>query len=603
MAAPSRILSLSLGTQTLGLAEFRAGDKGGLVLASYQTRELLADPGADATRLAQAQLVLEEMVQQQKLKGARVHYAVSSQSVFTRFVKLPSVGEEQVDQIVTFEAQQNVPYPINEVVWDYQLVDSGDSGQVEVVIVAIKADLLDDINDAVEQSGLKTTLVDVAPLALYNAFRYNYSDVPGCSLIIDIGSRTTNLIFLEPHKVFSRSIPNGGSTITQQIGKEFSEPFQVAEERKKRDGFVSLGGAYAEPDDPDVARVSKMIRNSMTRLHAEIARSISFYRSQQGGSPPEQVFLSGGSTTLPYMREFFHEKFQLPVEFFNPLRNVTVSNQLNVDEIGRNAHRMGELVGLALRGSSDCPMELNLRPAKVVRRHALAEKRPFLVAAGLCALLAVAALWLYLEQAAVATQAATDSLAPTVASLQSVQKKIEAAKEAIREQQTNAMPLLTAVDERGHWVRVIDDINARLPLQYVWLTSFEVSTKAAGREGAGAPAATPAPAGARGGGRDARGAGPGATRQRTGETLLLKGLYLWNDRQTAVVDDFVAKLGESPLYTVDKDNLKRSVPNDTEWAYEFEIPLLLKPPGTPTVAVTGPPAAAPGAPFTPPAGQ
>src|SRR6202012_1100644 len=110
-------------------------------------------------------------------KGLKVNYAVSSQSVFTRFVKLPSVGEEQVDQIVGFEAQLNVPYPINEVVWDYQLVDSGGSAQVEVVIVAVKADLLDDINDSVEQAGLKTTLVDVAPMAIYNAFRYNYSDV------------------------------------------------------------------------------------------------------------------------------------------------------------------------------------------------------------------------------------------------------------------------------------------------------------------------------------------------------------------------------------------------------------------------------------------
>ncbi len=184
-------------------------------------------------RLAQTKLVLSEVVQNRKLKGTKVYYAVSSQSVFTRFVKLPSVGEEQVDQIVGFEAQQNVPYPINEVVWDYQLVDSGDSSQVEVVIVAVKADLLDDINDSVEQAGLKTTLVDVALMALYNAFRYNYSDVQTGSLVIDIGSRTTNLIFIEPNKVFSRSIPNGGSTITQQIAKEFSEPFQQAEERKE----------------------------------------------------------------------------------------------------------------------------------------------------------------------------------------------------------------------------------------------------------------------------------------------------------------------------------------------------------------------------------
>ena len=161
MAAPTRILSLSLGNQTLGLAEFKTGQNGGLVLVSHQTRELLADPAADSTRLAQAKLVLDEMVQGAGLKNAKINYAVSAQSVFTRFVKLPSVGEEQVDQIVTFEAQQNVPYPIDEVVWDYQLVDSGDPAQVEVVIVAIKSDLLDDINAAVEDAHLQTSLVEI----------------------------------------------------------------------------------------------------------------------------------------------------------------------------------------------------------------------------------------------------------------------------------------------------------------------------------------------------------------------------------------------------------------------------------------------------------
>ena len=87
-------------------------------------------------------------------------------------------------------------------------------------------------------------------MALYNAFRYSYSDLSGCSLLVDIGARTTNLLFIEARKKFSRaSIPIGGSSITAAIAKEFGEPFAAAESRKKRDGFVSLGGAYAEPAD------------------------------------------------------------------------------------------------------------------------------------------------------------------------------------------------------------------------------------------------------------------------------------------------------------------------------------------------------------------
>lgn len=573
MAAPHRILSLNLGTQTLGVAEFKTGQNGGLVLTAYQTRELLADPAADATRLAQAKLVLGEMVSAMGYKGARVNYSVSSQSVFTRFVKLPSVGEEQVDQIVTFEAQQNVPYPINEVVWDYQLVDSGSAAQIEVVIVAIKADLLDEINDTVEASGLRTSLVDVAPMAAYNAFRYNYSELTGCSLIIDIGSRTTNLIFVEPNKVFSRSIPTGGNTITSAIAKDFNEPFGAAEERKKTVGFVSLGGSYAEPDDADTGRVSKMIRTTMTRLHAEISRSISFYRSQQSGSQPVRVFLSGGSATLPYMREFFSEKFSLPVEFFNPLRNVAVGPGLNIEEIGRNAHNLGELVGLSLRGISNCPMEMNLRPAGVVRRHQLSERRPFMLLAGVCLLLTLAAFWLFYDRAATATEEAAEKLTPQVTTLKGFESRMSGVRNDIKAQEDTILPLLTAVKERDYWVKVINDINARLPQDYVWVTGFEpkIATPVAPRSGGKGKSQPP----------------PAATPQGLQTVLTLSGLYLANPRGPSVVDDFVNKLGESELYAVNKADLKRSVPNEAEWAFDFEVPLILKNPiQIPTGAVT-----------------
>ncbi|MEO6567728.1 MAG: Amuc_1101 family PilM-like pilus complex protein [Opitutaceae bacterium] len=562
MAAPNRILSLSLGTQTVGLAEFRTGQNGGLVLAAYQTRELLADPAADATRMAQTKLLVQEMVEAMGLKGQTVNYAISAQSVFTRFVKLPSVGEEQVDQIVTFEAQQNVPYPIDEVVWDYQLVDSGDPSQVEVVIVAVKSDLLEEINEAVESSQLQTSVVDVAPMATYNAFRYSYSDIGGgCSLVIDIGSRTTNLIFIEPNKIFSRSIPNGGVQITSAIAKEFGEPFAVAEDRKKRDGFVSLGGAYAEPDDPDVARCSKMVRNAMTRLHAEIARSISFYRSQQGGTPPQRVFLSGGSASLPYMREFFHEKLQLPVEYFNPLRNVSVAGNLNVEELARQAHTLGEMVGLALRGTSNCPMEMNLRPASVVKRHELAKRQPFLIFAGVCLLALLAGAYLYFSHAAAVANDVVAQVEAKLAPFKQFDSRINAATSEIKAAEETAAPLIAAIEEKSFWPRIIDDINSRLPVDFVWITSFEPTVKAA---------AAPASSGGKpSAGKPAASSGPKVE-------VNLKGLYLLNDKQASVVDEFVAKLEESSLYTVEKDNIKRSLPNDTEWAFEYEIPIVLK---------------------------
>lgn len=573
MAAKDRILSLDLGTQTVSFAEFKTGQNGGLVLNNYRSAELLADPAADATRQAQSRIAVGEMVQSLGYKGSKVNYAIASQAVFTRFVKLPAVGEDQVDQIVGFEAQQNVPYPINEVVWDYQLVDSGDSSQVEVVIVAIKSDLLDEINDGIEGSGVQTTTVDVAPMAIYNAFRYNYSDLSGCSLIIDIGARTTNLIFVEPRKIFSRSIPTGGNTITAAIAKDFQEPFGAAEERKKRDGFVSLGGAYAEPDDPEVARVSKMIRNTMTRLHAEISRSISFYRSQQGGSQPVRVFLAGGSATLPYMREFFHEKFQLPVEFFNPLRNVSVGGNLNIEEIGRQAHTMGELVGLALRATSSCPMELNLRPAGVVRRHVLAERRPAIIMAGICLLLAIAAFWLYYDRATVVTNNALAALEPKVGELKGYESRMNSIRSDIKKQQETATPLLESVNEREYWAKVINDINSRLPQNYVWVTSFQPEVLNAVPDSKAGPGKKPATSKAP--------AGKAAAAPSEPTTVLnIRGLYLDNEAGAAVVDQFINRLNESPYYSVEEDpkTRVRETPNPELWAYAYAFRLNLKNP-------------------------
>jgi type IV pilus assembly protein PilM len=563
MAAAHRILSLNLGSQTVGLAEFRSGGKGGLVLHSYQTRELMADPAADATRHAQTKLLIDEMVAATKVKGQPVNYAVSAQQVFTRFVKLPSVGEEQVDQIVTFEAQQNVPYPINEVVWGYQLVGDGSAGQVEVVIVAVKSDLLDEINGSVEESGLQASVVDVAPMAIYNAFRYNYADVGGCSLVLDIGSRTTNLIFIEPNKVFSRSIPNGGSTVTTQIAKEFNESFAEAEQRKRNEGFVSLGGAYAEPDDAEVARLSKLIRNAMTRLHSEIARSITFYRSQQGGSAPQQVFLAGGSASLPYIREFFHEKLNLPVEIFNPMRNVTVAGSVNAEQIGHQAHTLGELVGLALRSTSSCPMELNLQPASVAKREALTRRRPFLVLAALSVLALLAGYWLFNDRAAKATEAVTAGITPEVNELKGYETKMKAARKEIDALVEQSQPLLQATEDRQFWLKVINDINSRLPKEFVWVTSLESSVVA--------PKAAPVAPKKKG--------APAEKPPEPRTVVQLKGFYLHNEKQAGVVDEFVEKLEQSEFYEVlkkEEEGFIRAVPNDNDWAYEFAIPLALK---------------------------
>jgi type IV pilus assembly protein PilM len=578
MSSPrKRILSLNLGSQSIELAEFRALPDGGLVLRGYRTRELFVDP-ADGMQHAAIATALREMLDALQITNGEVNYAIAENLVFTRFVKLPSIDTEKIERIIAFEAQQNVPFSIDEVVWDYQVVGAGTGEQVEVVLVAIKGGLLEEINAVVEATGLRTLIVDVATMSLYNAFRYNYSDLTGCSLLVDIGARTTNLLFIEPGKIFSRSVPIGGSSVTSAVAKEFNEPFAAAEFRKKRDGFVSLGGARPEPTDVDVARVSKIIRSTMTRLHAELMRSVSHYRAQQHGNLPERVFLSGGTANTPYMLEFLREKLQLPIEFFDPLRNVAVADSARLDEIARSAHLLGEPVGLALRTASDCPMELNLRPASVARRQELEKRRPFFIAATACFVFGLLGWSAYYARAAHVIQRNTQEIQEKVnAPMHAAEAKINKLRKDAAASDSIATPLIAAINDRFFWVEILEDLNARLPKEDIWITELvpTLGGKPVGPDAKRGGEVAPASASAR-----------SITKAQVAgaaiDGILVRGLYLFNPKQQEVVIDYFRNLVGSPFFAVDLNNqarvIKATIPNDQEWAFDYELRLDLRKP-------------------------
>jgi type IV pilus assembly protein PilM len=585
MPAPTRLLTLNLGSQTIGLAEFRVQAHGGLVLLDHRLREIPGDPAGEEMRRTQMAIALREMMDELHIKHGLVNYALAGQSVFARFVKLPAVEQEKIEKIISFEAQQNVPFPIDEVVWDYQVVGGGLDEQIQVVLVAIKVDLLDEINTGVEETGLHTSIVDVAPMALYNAFRYSYTDLSGCSLLVDIGARTTNVLFVEPGKVFSRSLPIGGNSITAAVAKEFREPFAAAELRKKRDGFVSLGGVYAEPANPDVARVSKIARSTMTRLHAELMRSVSHYCAQQQGSRPERIFLCGGSAGMPYMREFFNEKFQVPIEFFNPLQNVTVSESASTLEVTRSSYLLGEVVGLALRSVTTCPMELNLLPASAVRRQELEKRRPFIIVAAACFFLALLGWSAYYARAAQVARQSIQTLQQRNDTMRVAETRLDTLKKQAGSLDSVAMPLITAINDRNFWPEILAELNARLPEADIWITEL-YATSGGKPLGAGekhiaekittpTPTVLPSPAGRSKTKPESAGAAI--------DGIVVHGLYLYNSKQQEIVVDYLHNLATSPFFNIDARNPERviksnSVPNDAEWAFPYELQLTLRKP-------------------------
>ncbi len=469
MFASDRILALDIGNSKLVLAEFKLLASKSLELVNYAIAPLGFDPESTADSSAYIVSGIRDILRTSGIRPGPVAVSVSGQMVFPRYVKLPPVTPDKIAQIVKYEAQQNVPFPIDEVVWDYQLVGQ-ETGELSVLLVAVKGDLVKNITDCVEAAGLDPVLVDVSPLALYNAVRYNYSDLPGCTMILDMGARSTNVVFVEGNKIFSRSIPVAGISITKDVMKEFELSFEEAEQLKVAHAFVGFGGVYEGHEVGVADRTSKIVRNIMTRLHAEVIRTINFYRGQQGGSQPGMVLLAGGCSIIPHANVFLKDKLKTEVDFLNPFRNVSVSSGISSDKVAEDLHLLGEVVGLALRRMLSCPVEINLLPPELAARKVLQRRLPFFGLAAIGCVLTVLVFGLFLHRLKSMAEQRLEKVQGLVASLEPTNAKLTELGKNKEQLYAKADDLSRLIAARTRWVTIFDSLHQEL-VSGMWLTT------------------------------------------------------------------------------------------------------------------------------------
>ncbi|HBJ88290.1 MAG TPA: hypothetical protein DDZ88_31425 [Verrucomicrobiales bacterium] len=582
MADSNSIAVINLGSQRVGGAVFSRTSGGDLVLKRYEFVELDGDPSVDVSRLPQLKVALGELVSKLRIKGHRVWCAVPGHPVFSRFVKLPPVQGDKLAQIVEFEARQNVPWQLDEVSWDYEEVAKSDLGEVEVVLAAMKIEPLNEMYAEVVSCGINVVGMGVGPLALYNAFRYSYPDVDEPALVIDLGARSTNLVFVEGERFFTRNLLVGGAAVTNAIAKEFGIPFAEAEMQKCSQGFVALGGAVEDHPDEGVNAMSKVMRNSMTRLHSEVMRTITFYRSQQGGSAPKRVFLAGGGSAAGYIAEFFAEKLKLPVEVLNGLRGVQADRGVNMEAGRVDAPALGELVGVALQGMGSCPCEIELVPDALASARDAARRAPALVLSGLCILAALGAAIFWFKNAEASVQQRTSGIQAEVSSLSQLAGEIRLLEARQAELRVRSLQLEQAVTDRSWWVRLLNELNQQFDNDLLWLTVIEPLKD-------GKPLTSSL--------WGSSGAEPSSSRveapKKAGQSvapvyeLRLLGLYRRNDKgEQKVVYDFAAKVAKLDSFGVtdfdnNRDKYVLKVDSGTEedrYAYQFEIKLPLRKP-------------------------
>ncbi|MBI3881315.1 MAG: type IV pilus assembly protein PilM [Verrucomicrobia bacterium] len=452
-------LCLDLGAGGIKAAEFEVNEAGALLLKQFGTKSLAGLTTNEPARETAIIAAIKELVAERGMGSKAANVCTSGSNVFSKFVKLPPVDSSKVAQIIEYEAKQNVPFPLEEVVWDFQILGTAASGELEVLLVAIKRDVVEGLFRTAESAGLNLQLLDVSPAALCNAFRYNYGDAEGCSMMLDIGAKTSNVLFFEKGKVFSRSINIGANAITQDFVNESKLSFAEADAVKIEKGFVSLGGAYEEPEDPHAAAISKIARQVMTRLHIQVNQTIQFYRGQQGGSAPARVFLAGGASILPYTAQFFADKLNLPVEYFNPFRNVQVNPGLQIADLEKVAHCFGEIVGLALRNLAHCPVELNLMPKSSIQKQQFSAKRPYFAAMVLCLVLVVFAYGYFYDRLVDVKKIELDRFKAEIAPLKANDATLRKSQSALKKGKEQGDQYVTWIEDRTYWTELLAELR------------------------------------------------------------------------------------------------------------------------------------------------
>jgi type IV pilus assembly protein PilM len=592
MASAQKVVTVDLGTSTLKVGEFGITRGGGLTLLRFGVSELGLDPNKEEDRGPFITSTLTKLFKDQGVRGRSVQLSISGQSVFMRFVKLPPVAPDQVEQVVAFEAQQNVPFPINEVTWDYQMMPNRGSGiEAEAVIVAIKKDVLEAEVAAVEKAGVRISHVDVAPFTLLNAFRYSEPQNEECALIIDMGARSTNLIFVEKASFWIRNVPIAGNQISQSICNELQEPFTAAETLKKGKGFVSLGGVYADPDDIDAARISKLIRSTMTKLHVDINRSIAYYRTTLSGTAPKRVFLTGGSSQLPYLDLFIADKLTLPVAYFNPLRNVNLGPNLNTAQLQQTNCYTGELVGLALRLTGSCPAEVTLEAPTLAARADKKRKQPYFYAGLVAWILMFACIGFDYWQQIQLTKQTTQQLLDQTVTLRTLAPQVSKLSKQADALQATIDQAIVLGQERNAWPAILDALNDKIP-EGVWITQLMPAfdpTAATVRPGhlGNHPGEIPSVPSNSFNSSESLGSYQVPTDEIN--VLVVNGLYHTNDMTPPVVEttslgDFVQALAALPTFDIDPQKATNqitfttSIADPTAFAEKFSMHLKLKQP-------------------------
>lgn len=348
-------------------------------------KQILTTPDLDVNEAIQVNL--DQFLQRHDVRKSGVWVSVPGHMGFARFAKLPPVEPKKIADIVKFEAVQQIPFPMDQVEWDYRVFQQHDSPDVEVGIFAIGKDRVNQFLENYKAVGLSVDGLTLAPLAVFNALHYDLELQPSPDgvVIVDIGASNTDVIVTNGENVWLRTLSIGGNDFTEALVKSFKLSFAKAE-KLKREAATSK---YAK-------QIFQAMRPVFADLVQELQRSLGYYQSLNRDASLKRMVGVGSTFRLPGLQKFLRQQLQMDVSRLDALRRVSLEGK-DATEFEPHALNMATAYGLALQGLGLEKVGANILPQQVIRQRVWRAKQPWFAAAAAVIVAAVgwnvATLW------------------------------------------------------------------------------------------------------------------------------------------------------------------------------------------------------------------
>ncbi len=496
MRAP-RVLAVDIGAGHVACGIFSVGASGRLVLQQFALEPHSSDPSHEARWAIEIAQSLGAIVARRKLSGPAA-IAVPGHLALTKFIKTPSVAKDKRIKIVSFEAAENIPYPLDEVVWDH-LVVADDGFDLEVMLTAVKFDAMQALCSSADAAGFPAERATPAGLALCHAFRCNYPKVVEPVIVVNIGARTTNLLFMEGERFYIRTLPLAGNSVTQAIAEELRIDFAAAETLKIQ---VLSGRSDLPAGSPSRAAVERAAATFCTRLQLEITRSAVNHRRHSGGGAAVALYLTGGGSLIAELPVALSDKLRLPVERYETFKNVDLSADARAAGAETSSHVLADLVGMATCLVMEGETEASLLPPALTAALAFRKRQPLLLTSAALAALVLSPPILYLHHVATSIEARVSEFDGQLMPLRALQNRNEGNLRQIAEASIKIAALRGAYETKANWINFLAGLQERLTaIEDVWLDRLQVVRPPAPEVSAvaDAPPDEPAPADGQGG--------------------------------------------------------------------------------------------------------